>query len=1202
MHEQGVQSRLANKPDMVMNDSVTSELARYKELVGEYEKRAKFELTDRERKIDEQMRIIISDRNRKETSLKSELHSAQILLSSTVDHYKSKTEEDQSVQTVHMLCKPKSFYDEKHKVAIGYKNPVCLARAKQAQSALYNGHVLVTTNHTPTVIHMTQRIRDDNNRKKAETLAPKPISALTLYPPNTPVKLVPRILATKSQVKINLYVLTQLFTEFDKTCKTRITPSGLTEGERGFEQTKRCYLTEVIPFFKTLKEHFVGVQTALFKEVKEMEEIFDQMNNEVDKNTVDKQCAEIEKKNLLIENENLIVNCLSTQLLYDVEKLRCLDTEMTCLKYQHLQESFDNKNSQASQEAPDFNSFFKIKNLEHQIKEKDNVIRHLKDLVASVNDRSREPYNAVDDMLLLKQNDCDRECVIGTCPKSFNERDNEAPLYPVPRKNHGMCVVNILNSVNATPTVRIVLNKEKQIWKPKGKLSDNSLNKTKQIWKPKGKLSDNSLSKTQRVWKATGKLFADIGYQWRPTGKKLTLGKLDCGPQQKLGNRNSKLSKLDCFQMQVVQVMLWYLDSGCSKHMTGNRSKLMNFVEKFIGSVRFGNDHLGAIMGYGDYVMGDSVISRVYYVEGLGHNLFSVGQFCDSDLEVAFRKHTCFVRDIKGTDILKGSSLPIYQLGKARSSPTPKSEIQLWKFFIKPSHGSVWSNAESSVLKGKKIHLSHRGWTIQDSHGVKFLRSKDETSEVLANFFNVYSRTHQQNGVVARRNRTLWKQPENLGKFQAKADIGIFVGYAPSRKGYRIYNKRTHRFKWKQFSQEPIQEDTPIIHDVLPPSHNLVTRDPGLAQSSSGNVNAGNPTKLSNIQIFSEDGQRSPLDTSLAIPSVEPNNFKMVMIEDCWFQAMQDEIHEFDRLKVKLDEYGDVLKNKARLVAKGYRQEEGIDFEESFAPMDVKTAFLNGDLQEEVFVSQPEGFEDQDNPTHVYRLKKALYGLKQAPRACPGGIFINQAKYALETLKKYGWKSLVPCRYTNGGSIETGRGSHGDSNIRLSLPKTFEAIKSVFGTERNINMGLWYSKSTNGMSTKSLLQMRIMRGMSRFKKMYVRKCSVSGDRLNTMAEQNVPNHPPSIADLLRKALAITSCQPNSTHCFTPSGDTVIDFVNGWDNLNLLKLVSSLRVNLCINLGGQFFLAQPVLDGKDFSAVTNPYPSSAKALGKSSLKT
>ncbi|GJY04111.1 hypothetical protein Tco_0370051 [Tanacetum coccineum] len=76
--------------------------------------------------------------------------------------------------------------------------------------------------------------------------------------------------------------------------------------------------------------------------------------------------------------------------------------------------------------------------------------------------------------------------------------------------------------------------------------------------------------------------------------------------------------------------------------MTENRSKL-------------GNDHFGAIMGYGDYVIGDIVISKVYYVEGLGHNLFSVGQFCDYDLEVAFKKHTCFVRDIKGTYILKGS-------------------------------------------------------------------------------------------------------------------------------------------------------------------------------------------------------------------------------------------------------------------------------------------------------------------------------------------------------------------------------------------------------------------------------------------------------------------------------------------------------------------------------------------------------------------
>nr|GEZ92104.1 integrase, catalytic region, zinc finger, CCHC-type, peptidase aspartic, catalytic [Tanacetum cinerariifolium] len=79
--------------------------------------------------------------------------------------------------------------------------------------------------------------------------------------------------------------------------------------------------------------------------------------------------------------------------------------------------------------------------------------------------------------------------------------------------------------------------------------------------------------------------------------------------------------------------------------MTGDRSRLLNFMKKFIKTVRFRNDYFGAIMGYGDYVVGESVISRVYYVEGLGHNLFSVGQFCDSDLEVTFRKHSCYVRD-----------------------------------------------------------------------------------------------------------------------------------------------------------------------------------------------------------------------------------------------------------------------------------------------------------------------------------------------------------------------------------------------------------------------------------------------------------------------------------------------------------------------------------------------------------------------------
>nr|GEV58980.1 integrase, catalytic region, zinc finger, CCHC-type, peptidase aspartic, catalytic [Tanacetum cinerariifolium] len=105
----------------------------------------------------------------------------------------------------------------------------------------------------------------------------------------------------------------------------------------------------------------------------------------------------------------------------------------------------------------------------------------------------------------------------------------------------------------------------------------------------------------------------------------------------------------------VVQIVLWYLDFEYSKHMTGNRSQLMNFVSKFLGTVRFKNDHIARIIGHGDYQLGNVTILTVYYVEGLRHNLFFVGQFCDTDLEVAFRKNTCFIRNIVGVDLLSGS-------------------------------------------------------------------------------------------------------------------------------------------------------------------------------------------------------------------------------------------------------------------------------------------------------------------------------------------------------------------------------------------------------------------------------------------------------------------------------------------------------------------------------------------------------------------
>nr|GEV01936.1 hypothetical protein [Tanacetum cinerariifolium] len=170
----------------------------------------------------------------------------------------------------------------------------------------------------------------------------------------------------------------------------------------------------------------------------------------------------------------------------------------------------------------------------------------------------------------------------------------------------------------------------------------------------------------RKIWKPTGKVFTNIGYKWRPTSRTFTI----------------------------------YLDSRCFKHMIEDRSQLTNFVNKFLGIVKSGNDHVAKIMCYGDYKIGNVAISKVYFVEGLGYNLFSVGQFCDSDLEVG---------------------------------------------------------------------ISH------------------ETS---------VARSPQQNGVVERRNRMLIEAAhtiKNLGKLQPKADIGIFIGYAPTKKAFRIYNRRTRR-------------------------------------------------------------------------------------------------------------------------------------------------------------------------------------------------------------------------------------------------------------------------------------------------------------------------------------------------------------------------------------------------------------------------
>ncbi|GJT97584.1 retrovirus-related pol polyprotein from transposon TNT 1-94 [Tanacetum coccineum] len=253
-----------------------------------------------------------------------------------------------------------------------------------------------------------------------------------------------------------------------------------------------------------------------------------------------------------------------------------------------------------------------------------------------------------------------------------------------------------------------------------------------------------------------------------------------------------------------------YLDSGCSKHMTGKRSQLMNFVSKFLGTVRFRNDHIARIMGYGDYQLRNVTISRVYYVEGLGHNLFSVGQFCYADLEVAFRKNTCFIRNLKAS---KTKSWLWHRrlshlnfacaLGKSKKSShqTKDEDTNQEKLYL--LHMDLCSPMRVASINGKRYIL-----VIVDDYSrftwVRFLRSKDEALEAIikcikniqvrlnATIRNVrtdngiefvnqtlrefyenvsishqisVARTPQQNCIVERRNRTLVEAARTMLRF-----------------------------------------------------------------------------------------------------------------------------------------------------------------------------------------------------------------------------------------------------------------------------------------------------------------------------------------------------------------------------------------------------------------------------------------------------
>ncbi|GJU83443.1 hypothetical protein Tco_1285808 [Tanacetum coccineum] len=599
MYEQVAQSKTANKQNKVVNDTLTSELARYKELVGVYEKRAKFELTEREQKINEQMRIIISDRNRKETSLNAELHSVKIQLRSIIDHNNSTAlyNGNEIVRTNHA---PAIVHDSEDTLELAeitrkimikkVKSPFCVEHKYKFAPPDYSKENYLAT-FTPQRDLTPEQIfwsKEDKERKRTKTSVPKPLSALIVYPPNTPAKLVPRMAA------------------------------------------------------------------------------------KVDQNALDKQCAKIERKNLLIENENLIANCLLNQL-FDSVKPKVLAPGMYAIDVKPIPHPLKNNRSAYL-----------------------NYINHLKESVETVREIVEESRVAANPWILH----C-RQClsihyhlrIVRICdwhlPKSFNERDYKAPSTPVTRKKQvtfndkpGTSSSNtqkhevhqkfqhtnvpVIHSTGVNTSTEASGSKPRSNTKKNKILPAKSENEkkvedhprtNKSVWTKVNRV-DSSISSKHVVINSNSKSVCK-------TCANLPLVKMCYAHKTAKADleTKSKLSDLPALnktkQVRHRSSTIWYQwTQAVQQHMHGESFKAQELYDWKSSSrtAQIGNDHFGSYHGtMGDYVIGNSVISRVYYVEGLGHNLFFIGQFCDYDLEIAFRKHSCFVRDMNGVDLLKGS-------------------------------------------------------------------------------------------------------------------------------------------------------------------------------------------------------------------------------------------------------------------------------------------------------------------------------------------------------------------------------------------------------------------------------------------------------------------------------------------------------------------------------------------------------------------